>query len=99
MLYIRVCYDKPGAEELRDRLRSDHRAFVRSNVTANVPCQVKQAGPLCISDTDDTNLASFMILEAAGIDDVKRFHDEDPFTKGGLYEKSYIHRWDRHILS
>jgi uncharacterized protein len=97
MLYIRVSYDKAGAGELRERLRADHRAYVKPNTSPNVPCRVLQAGPLCVSDEDNTNLASFMILEAKSIADVMRFHENDPFTKGGLYEKSHIHRWDRHV--
>jgi uncharacterized protein YciI len=97
MLYIRLSFDRKDAGGLREQLRANHRAYVKPNVEPGVSCRVVQAGPLCITDTDDTNLASFMILEAANIDEVMHFHDNDPFTKAGLYEKSYIHRWDRHI--
>ena len=55
------------------------------------------AGPLCVSDTDDTNLASMMVLEAGALDEVLSFHRRDPFTEGGLYERVDIHRWDKHL--
>ena len=56
-----------------------------------------QGGPLCKSDTDSTSIASFMVLEADTLEDAVSFHENDPFTKAGLYEKSYVHRWDRHF--
>ena len=99
MLYIRLCFDKKNAGELRERLRADHRAYVKPNVLPGVPCRVVLAGPLCVSDNDDTNLGSFMILEAESIDAALRFHKEDPFTTSGLYETSYVHRWDLHVGS
>lgn len=97
MLYIRLCFDKPGTTELREQLRADHRAYFKPNLLADAVPHLVQAGPLCVSDNDDTNLASFMILEATSLDEVVRFHDGDPFTKAGLYDSVYIHRWDRHI--
>ncbi len=97
MLYVRLCFDKPGTTELREQLRADHRAYFKPNLQADVMPHLVQAGPLCVSDDDDTNLASFMILEAASLDEVTRFHDGDPFTQAGLYDKVYIHRWDQHI--
>lgn len=92
MLYIRMCFDKPNSGELRERLRPEHRAYLRSGTITLV-----QAGPLCVSDTDDANLASFMIVEADSHDQVLRFHENDPFTSGGLYGEVHIHRWDKHF--
>lgn len=97
MLYIRLCFDRVGTTELREQLRAEHRAYFKPNLQADAMPHLIQAGPLCVSDSDDTNLASFMILEAASLEDVARFHNGDPFTLAGLYDKVYIHRWDRHI--
>ncbi|MFM0168239.1 YciI family protein [Paraburkholderia sediminicola] len=97
MLYVRLCFDKLGTAELREQLRADHRAYFKPNLLTDAVPHLVQAGPLCVSDNDDTNLASFMILEATSLDEVVRFHDGDPFTKAGLYDRVYIHRWDRHI--
>jgi hypothetical protein len=97
MLYIRLCFDKPGTTELRDQIRAEHRAYFKPNLESTAKLRLVQAGPLCVSDTDDTNLASFMIIDAANREEVVAFHEGDPFTIAGLYEKVYIHRWDRHV--
>src|SRR5262249_28808146 len=98
MLYVRICFDRPNSSQLRTQVRPDHRAYVLSRVLLpEGPCRVVQAGPLCVGDSDNANLGSFMILEAKSEADIRHFHDEDPFTKVGLYEKVIVHRWDRHI--
>ncbi len=33
MLYIRICFDKPGLSSVRESVRDEHRAYVRSGVT------------------------------------------------------------------
>lgn len=97
MLYVRLCFDKSGTTELRERIRAQHRAYFKPNLEAGAKVRMVQGGPLCVSDTDNTNLASFMVLEAPTREDVVRFHEGDPFTIAGLYETTYIHRWDRHV--
>jgi uncharacterized protein len=97
MLYIRLCIDKPGTTELRESVRAEHRAYFKPNLSEDAALRLVQAGPLCVSDNDDTNLASFMVIEAASIEEVEAFHQGDPFTVAGLYDKVIIHRWDRHI--
>ena len=97
MLYIRLSIDKENAGAVRDAARMEHRAYARASRDEGSPCRVVQAGPLCVGDADDTNLASFMILEADSLEAAQRFHDEDPCTKAGLYATTYIHRWDRHM--
>lgn len=47
--------------------------------------------------TDGANLGSFMILEAKRLEDVVRFHEDDPFTKAELFSQVIMHRWERHI--
>ena len=97
MLYIRLCFDKAGQLELRNRMREEHRAYLKPHAAQGAVPHMLQAGPLCVSDEDDTNIASFMILEADNIEQARRFHEGDPFTKAGLYERVYIHRWEKHI--
>lgn len=93
MLYLRICFDKPGTGDLRNEHREAHRAYLTSSDDA----KIVQAGPMCVSDDDDTNLGSFIILEATDEAAAKRFHDGDPFTRMGLYETSHVVRWDKHI--
>lgn len=92
MLYIRICFDKPELSSVRESVRDEHRAYVRSGVTKTI-----QAGPLCAGDADDTNTGSFFIVEADTREQVVKFHENDPLTKAGLYGEALIHRWDKHI--
>jgi uncharacterized protein YciI len=91
MLYLRMCLDKPDNDALRDEHRAGHRAYLSSAAVT-----IKQAGPM-MSDDDEHNIGSFMIVEADDLATVKRFHDEDPFTRAGLFGEVVIYRWDRHI--
>jgi hypothetical protein len=91
MLYVRLCFDKPDSGHLRDRERSRHRAYLGSGFVKLV-----LAGPI-MADDDSGNIGSFMIVEADSLATVKRFHNEDPFTKAGLFDDVRIHRWDKHI--
>lgn len=97
MLYLRTCFDAPGTDALRNEIRSVHRAYLKPFVEGEKPVHLLQAGPLCVSDTDDTNLGSFFIVEAPSLSDVQEFHDGDPFTKAGVYGRVELVRWDRHI--
>jgi uncharacterized protein len=91
MLYIRMCVDKADCGQVRDRERARHRAYLASGVVKLV-----QAGPL-MADDDSRNIGSFMVVEADSLATVKHFHDEDPFTKAGLFDDVRIHRWDKHV--
>jgi uncharacterized protein len=91
MLFIRLCFDKPGTESLRNEHRAAHRAYLSSGAAKLV-----QAGPL-MDDDNEHNIASFMVVEAGSLQEAKRFHDEDPFTKAGLFERSFVHIWDKHV--
>jgi uncharacterized protein len=99
MRYIRLCYDRGGTEQLRNKLRADHRAYFQGYLQQGSAVRVVDAGPLCVNDTDDTNIASFMIIEADCRADVVDFHDNDPFTKADLYERVEIQRWDQHFAN
>lgn len=97
MLYMRLCIDKPGTGELRNAVRAEHRAYLKQFVGSEAMPRLVLAGPLCVSDTDDTNVASFMIIEARHLEDVQALHQGDPFTLAGLYATTHMHRWDKHI--
>jgi uncharacterized protein YciI len=99
MRYIRLCYDRPGTDRLRNKLRADHRAYFKDNLQQDSLVRVVDAGPLCVNDTDNTNIASFMIIEANSKADVIKFHEGDPFTEANLYDRVDIHRWDQHFAN
>ena len=97
MLFLRICFDKPGAGALRDDLRKTHREYVGSHVQGRGGVQVVQGGPMCADDDLQTNIGSFLVVEAPSLTHVQSFHDNDPFTQAGLFQRSEVIRWDRHI--
>lgn len=97
MLYVRLCYDAPGMGSLRDELRAAHRAYLKPFVEGERSARVVQAGALCISDIDDTQQGSCFIVEASSRAELHRFHEEDPFTKAGIYGRVEMVRWSRAI--
>ena len=97
MLYLRTTFDAPGMGGLRNEIRATHRAYLKRFTEKGQTVEVVQAGPMCVSDTDNTNIGSFMILEAPSMAAVEEFHKGDPFTQAGIFERVELVRWDRHI--
>ncbi len=97
MYYLRTCYDKPGVGAARNEFRAEHREYLKPFAQEGRPVRIILAGPMCTSDADDTNLGSFMILEAASHDEIWNFHQGDPFVLRELFGRVEIVRWDRHI--
>lgn len=91
MLFIRLCFDKPDVGAIREEHRAAHRAYLASGIVKLI-----QAGPL-MDDANKKNIASFMVVEADDLEQVKRFHDGDPFTKVGLFQHSHIQIWEKHV--
>jgi len=97
MFYLRSCFDKAGIGDIRNQFRASHREYLKPFVDGGKTVRIIMAGPMCVSDTDDTNLGSFMVLEAQSIENVETFHRNDPFTLRGVFGRVDIVRWDRHI--
>ncbi|WP_164662192.1 YciI family protein [Tropicibacter sp. Alg240-R139] len=93
MLFIRLCIDRPYMRELREENRTEHRAYLQSSTVA----KLIQAGPLLNDNGSGDNIASFMVIEADSLEAAQKYHDDDPFTRAGIYEKSYIHEWEKHF--
>lgn len=90
MLFLRLCIDKSDGLDLRKAHRDDHRAYLGSGVA-----HIVQAGPLL--DEQGDMAGSMIIVDADSLDDVRRFHDNDPFTRAGLFQDVRLYRWERHI--
>ena len=98
MLYLRMCFDKADGGDLRKAKRSEHREYIASHVgEPSNGVQVVQGGPMSATDDISQNIGSFLVVEAGSLSDAQRFHDHDPFTKAGLFERSDVVAWDRHI--
>ncbi len=92
MLYLRICFDHPGALDLRAKHREERRAYLDKG-----DVKIVQAGPLCAGDKNDAYIGTFMMIEADSREEVVAYHDNDPFTKAGIFERSFIVRFDKHI--
>ncbi len=97
MLFLRICFDKTDAGGLRDDIRRQHREYIGGHIAGAPGMKIVQAGPMCADDDLKENVGSFLVIEAESFEQVMRFHQEDPFTKAGLFERSDLVRWDRHI--
>jgi uncharacterized protein YciI len=92
VIYIRICFDAPGAFDIRMKHRAERREYLY-----NGKAKILQGGPLCAGDDNDTYIGTFMLIEAESREEVVAYHDEDPFTKLGVFERSFIVRYDKHM--
>lgn len=82
MLFVIIGHDGPNAKELRPRLRADHLAHLGEEDRAG---RVKLAGPL----TDGHG--SLIVIEAASEAAARKLANDDPYTRGGVFESVEIH--------
>lgn len=85
MQFIVHCLDRPNSKDLRMATRSAHLAYIDdASVT------VLMAGPL-LSDDGANMLGSLFLLETDSLEEVRRFAEQDPYRKAGLFASVHIH--------
>jgi uncharacterized protein YciI len=84
MLYAFHLIDKPGAGELRLRVRPEHKAYLRA-----VEDQIAFAGPLLAED-GETMVGSLLVIDFPDRDAAQRWLADEPFTRAGLYAASSV---------
>jgi hypothetical protein len=84
MLYTFHLIDRQGAGEMRQRIRSEHKAYL-----ARVADRIAFAGPL-LTDDGTTMIGSLLVIDFASGDDAREWLAAEPFTLAGIYEKSSI---------
>ncbi len=87
MLYVLICEDHPGKEDLRQKTRSAHLDFI-----AEAGARVKIAGPL-VSDDGVRSVGSMLVIEAANRAEAESFAALDPYARAGLFAKTDIRPW------
>ena len=92
MLYVRLCLDAPGSFDLRMKHRPERQQYLDSGAI-----KIVEAGPLCAGDNADVYVGTFMMIEADSREEVVAYHDNDPFTKAGIYERSFIMKFKKNI--
>lgn len=85
MIYTFILIDKPGAAELRQRVRPEHKAYL-----ALVAERMAFAGPLA-SDDGQTMIGSLLAIDFASREAAQAWLSEEPFTRAGLYASSALH--------
>ena len=104
MLFAALCYDKPGALDLRLATRAEHLAFLdkyAAQVKLGGPfldkyaAQVKLGGPFL--DDADKPVGSLLILDCVDETAARALLAEDPYAQAGLFERVELRRW-KHVV-
>jgi uncharacterized protein len=78
MHFVVYCLDHPGVAERRLAHYDEHRAWRQAS-----PLNTLISGPL--TDFEGTAIGSFSLYEADDIEAVRRFVQDDPFNKAGVW--------------
>jgi uncharacterized protein YciI len=83
--------DKPDMREVRERVRPNHRTYLRSASQHGV--FVRLGGPTLTPMCNAMN-GTLLVVEADDIDAVMRFVGEDPYMKEGVFSQVEVRPWD-----
>ena len=78
MIYTFILIDKPGAAELRHRVRPEHKAYLGA-----VAERIAFAGPLT-SDDGQQMLGSLLAVDFASRNAAQAWLADEPLTRAGL---------------
>jgi uncharacterized protein YciI len=84
VIYVFHLLDKPDAQELRVRVRPEHKAYL-----AEVADRIAFAGPLT-SDDGKTMIGSLLAIDFASREVAERWQANEPFTRAGLYASASV---------
>jgi uncharacterized protein YciI len=87
LLFVALCFDKPGQVDLRMATRADHLAFLDRHAA-----KVKLGGPFLDGDRP---VGSMLILDCADFTEARTLLSEDPYAKVGLFERVELRGWKR----
>ncbi|MBX3636531.1 MAG: YciI family protein [Rubrivivax sp.] len=85
MIYVFRLLDKPGAAELRQRVRPEHKAYLGA-----VAERIAFAGPLT-ADDGQTMIGSLLAIDFPGREAAMAWLAGEPFTRAGLYAGVEVH--------
>lgn len=92
MAYLIFAIDEGGKEEIRERLRSEHREHLKS-----AGQRLLGSGAL-LNDEGTQIIGGLSILDTLDVEEANRFAFEDPYQKAGLRKETRILRWRRRWL-
>lgn len=85
MIYIFHLIDKPGAGELRQRMRPEHKAYLGEQAA-----RIAFAGPL-LADDGQTMVGSLLAIDFPDREAAQRWLAQEPFSLAGLYAGTTVH--------
>jgi len=85
MIYIFHLLDKPGASELRQRIRPLHKDYLGA-----VADRIAFAGPL-LADDGETMVGSLLAIDFPDREAARAWLAREPFTQAGVYAGSTVH--------
>lgn len=85
MLFAFILIDKPGAVDLRLRVRPEHKIYL-----AEAADRIAVAGPFT-HDDGTTMLGSLLVIDFASRDQAHDWLANEPFMKAGLYASTTVH--------
>ena len=88
MYFVLYCLDRPDSMALRLANRPAHLDYARSQPS------IRMAGPLLGAD-GESMVGSMFVLEVPDRAAADAFHQADPYTRAGLWQRVDIHpfRW------
>jgi uncharacterized protein YciI len=85
VIYTFILLDKPGASELRQRVRPEHKAYL-----AAVAERIAFAGPFTTDDGQQM-LGSLLAIDFESREAAQAWLAAEPFTRAGLYASTSVH--------
>lgn len=85
MLFTFFLIDRPGAADLRQAVRPEHKQYL-----AQVQERIAFAGPL-VHDDGSGMLGSLLVIDFASREAATAWLREEPFTRAGLYASTTVH--------
>jgi hypothetical protein len=86
MLFAFWLTDRPGAGELRQRVRPQHKEYL-----AQVQERIAFAGPLVHDGDGSTMLGSLLVIDFDSREAAMAWLVNEPFTQAGLYASTAVH--------
>jgi uncharacterized protein YciI len=87
VLFVAICTDKPGSQEVRLCNRAAHLDYLRLNAE-----YIKTCGPF-VADDGITMNGSMLVVEAENREAVKVILARDPYQSAGLFATVDIRPW------
>lgn len=91
MIYTFILIDRPGAAELRQRVRPEHKAYL-----AAVAERIAFAGPF-VADDGQTMIGSLLAIDFDSRAAAEAWLADEPFTRAGVYAsrtvQAFVNLW------